>query len=602
MWAKQPQATCPTRAPQGRLQRNRDAVAWPFSRLWRASDPTLFQMTIIAALWVTVFGKCGPPPDIPGALLVTETNKTEFESFEFLKYSCRPGYIRATSGQAIYCEAKGTWTVTISCVKKSCRNPGDLPNGQVDIKSDFSLGSRIEFSCLEGYILIGSSTSYCEIQSKGVAWSDPLPECVSVKCRAPPDISHGRHSGGDEDFYTYGSSITYRCYPNFSLIGSASITCTVVNKTVGVWSPSPPTCERINCPQPYVLYGVIDSGFKATYKYKDSVRFACLKGTILSGKNTISCEADGNWHPSPPVCEPNGCTNIPDIPHASWLQNFLPKKEDIYPVGATLQYRCHPGYAPATRERTTLVCQKDFTWSPFKGCKEVCCPVPDSKNVKIIQHMKLSPENGCTYFYNDKVSYKCQDDNISSATCKSDGTWNPRTPSCDQNCNVPPNIAHGHYTKSTEYLPPFRPKATYECDKGYRLVGEADIYCRYSQWTPAAPQCKAVCQKPEIKNGMLSANKDQYVESESATIQCYSGFALLGSQNITCLENGTWYPEMPKCEQEKDCEHVFAGKKLMRCLSNPNDVKMALEVYKLSREIELLELQITKAKQAVLEG
>lgn len=63
-------------------------------------------------------GKCGPPPDIPGALLVSETNKTEFESNESLKYSCRPGYIRATSGTAIYCEAKGTWTVTISCVSK----------------------------------------------------------------------------------------------------------------------------------------------------------------------------------------------------------------------------------------------------------------------------------------------------------------------------------------------------------------------------------------------------------------------------------------------------------------------------------------------------
>lgn len=598
MWAKQPQATCPTRAPQGRLQRNRDAVAWPFSRLWRVSDPTLFQMTVIAALWVAVFGKCGPPPNIPGALLVSETNKTEFESYEFLKYSCRPGYMRTASGQAIYCGADGTWTNTISCIKKSCGNPGDLQNGQVEIKSDVFLGSRIEFSCSEGYILIGSPTSYCEIQSKGVAWSDPLPECVSVKCRPPPDISHGRHSGGNEDFYTYGSTITYRCHPTFSLIGSASITCSVVNKTVGVWSPSPPTCQKINCPQPNVLYGVIDSGLKATYKYKDTVRFACVKGTNLRGENTVSCEADGNWHPSPPVCELNGCGNVPYIPHASWLQRL--KKEDVYPVGAVLQYRCHPGYEPATRERTILVCQKNFTWSPFKGCKEVCCPVPDPKNVKITEHLKLSPENGCTYFYSDRVSYKCQDDHISSATCKPDGTWSPRTPSCDPNCSFPPNITHGHYTKSIEYFR-FRTKATYECDKGYKLVGEADIYCRSSQWTQEAPQCKALCQKPEIRNGMLSANKDEYVESENVTVQCHSGFALLGSPNITCLENGTWYPEMPKCEQEKDCERVFAGRKLMRCLSNPNDVKMALEVYKLSREIELLELQITKAKQTVPE-
>lgn len=68
----------------------------------------------------------------------------------------------------------------------------------------------------------------------------------------------------------------------------------------------------------------------------------------------------------PVSCE-DGCGNVPYIPHASWLQRL--KKEDVYPVGAVLQYRCHPGYEPATRERTILVCQKNFTWSPFKGCK-----------------------------------------------------------------------------------------------------------------------------------------------------------------------------------------------------------------------------------------
>lgn len=59
----------------------------------------------------------------------------------------------------------------------------------------------------------------------------------------------------------------------------------------------------------------------------------------------------------------------------------------------------------------------------------------------------------------------------------------------------------------------------------------------------------ALCQKPEIRNGLLSANKDQYVESESVTVQCNFGFAMLGSQSITCSENGTWYPELPECEE-----------------------------------------------------
>lgn len=46
------------------------------------------------------------------------------------------------------------------------------------------------------------------------------------------------------------------------------------------------------------------------------------------------------------------------------------------------------------------------------------------------------------------------------------------------------------------------------------------------------------------------------------------------------------------------CEQVLAGRKIMQCLSNPADVKMALEVYKLSLEIELLELRIEKERKS----
>ncbi|XP_034368813.1 C4b-binding protein alpha chain [Arvicanthis niloticus] len=593
MWAKQQQALCPTGTAHGRLHRNRDAVAWSFSTLCRVSGPTLFQMTFTAALWVAVFGKCGPPPDLAYAMPASQMNQTDFESYTTLKYNCRPGYIRATSSQTVDCRPSGKWQINISCVKKSCRNPGELQNGHVEVKTNFSFGSQIEFSCSEGYFLVGSSTSYCEIQGKGVMWSDPLPECVIVKCGSPPDISNGNHNGGDEDFYTYSSSVTYRCDPNFSLSGSASITCTVVNKTIGVWSPSPPTCERIICPQPNISHGVIVSGYKPTYKYKDSVRFDCVKGSVLRSSSVIHCEADGNWS-SYPICELNSCTNIPDIPNAHWVSNRKPRKEDAYVVGTVFYYRCHYGYEP--KELMAVTCQKDFSWSLFKGCKELCCPAPDPKSVTVIQHTKAHPENGCTYFYGDKVSYVCDGSKIFSATCRSDGTWQPQTPACYLSCNFPPVIAHGRYTISKPFYS--TTKVTYECDEGYRLVGEATISCTSSQLRAAAPQCKALCRKPEIENGMLSADKDQYVESENVTIQCYSGFVMLGSQSITCSENRTWYPEVPRCDREanKDCEHVFAGKKIMQCLPNSNDVKMALEVYKLTLEIELLKLQIDKAK------
>ncbi|XP_004470122.3 apolipoprotein R-like [Dasypus novemcinctus] len=162
-------------------------------------------------------------------------------------------------------------------------------------------------------------------------------------------------------------------------------------------------------------------------------------------------------------------------------------------------------------------------------------------------------------------------------------------------CRFPPKIDHGRYTKlfsifSTEYK--------YECDSGYLLVGEEKISCSDSVWSPAAPQCKALCLTPEIANGKLSMDKIQYIEPETATVQCNTGYGVVGSERITCLENRTWYPEVPKCEWKTPagCEQVLAGKHLMQCLPGSQDAKLALEVYKLSLETEILGLERNKEK------
>ncbi|XP_070623997.1 C4b-binding protein alpha chain-like [Bos indicus] len=168
---------------------------------------------------------------------------------------------------------------------------------------------------------------------------------------------------------------------------------------------------------------------------------------------------------------------------------------------------------------------------------------------------------------------------------------------CD--CESPPVIAHGQRKVVSKFFT-FDHQAVYECDEGYILVGAKELSCTSSGWSPAVPQCKALCLKPEIEYGRLSVEKVRYVEPERITIQCESGYSLDGSENITCSEDRTWYPEVPKCEWEypEGCEQVVTGRKLLKCLSRPEEVKLALEVYKLSLEIALLELQIDKSKDA----
>lgn len=49
-------------------------------------------------------------------------------------------------------------------------------------------------------------------------------------------------------------------------------------------------------------------------------------------------------------------------------------------------------------------------------------------------------------------------------------------------------------------------------------------------------------------HGSLSVEKEHYAEMDNVTIQCDTGYDLVGSSNIICSENRTWYPEIPNCK------------------------------------------------------
>ncbi|XP_045693595.1 apolipoprotein R-like isoform X2 [Phyllostomus hastatus] len=140
---------------------------------------------------------------------------------------------------------------------------------------------------------------------------------------------------------------------------------------------------------------------------------------------------------------------------------------------------------------------------------------------------------------------------------------------------------------------------------GIHVVGDKVLKLPAQQMAPRVlrhqhvMRVRVLCPKPEIEHGKVFGDKDQFVESENITIECTSGYTVVGRQNITCLENHTWYPEVPKCEWEfpSGCEQVLAGRKLMQCLPRPEDVRMALELYKLSLEIELLERETEKERK-----
>ncbi|XP_031197135.1 zona pellucida sperm-binding protein 3 receptor-like [Mastomys coucha] len=559
------------------LHRKGRVIAWPFLELWKTSHSTLFQMTLATVLMAPVLGDCGLPPSLPFASPVNPLyESTTFPPGTVLKYACHNGFKRINASH-VSCDENSSWVYTTFCVKKRCKNPGELVNGKVEILSDLLVGSTIEFSCSKGFLLIGSTTSRCEVQGKGVDWSDSLPECVIATCEPPPAIINGKHSGRDEDLYTFGSIVIYSCDPTFTLLGNESIVCTVVNKTIGVWKPRPPTCEKIICHRPQIPKGDLVPGFQQFYTYRDALEIGCKKGFILRGSSVIHCEANSEWFPPVPTCEPNGCINIPDISFASWEGSTFPLRNfEVFEIGTKLRYQCKPGYQASPNDPQTVTCQENLTWSSSSGCKRICCPTPNMEKIKIVSERR-DFTGTCIYAYGDYVFYICNEGSYpmsmdGRSSCQADGRWDPVIPSCQEDLGLPTHLALT--------LPNI--SEINEMNKTYLLGNEENSTESFS---------RLACPRPAVINGILSVERDLYAELENISIQCDPGYYLVGFPNIICLENGTWYPEIPDCRMElsEDCRIVSKGRQLLECLSSPEDVQKALEVYKLLLEIERLE-------------
>uniref|UniRef100_A0A2K6NWS4 Complement decay-accelerating factor n=1 Tax=Rhinopithecus roxellana TaxID=61622 RepID=A0A2K6NWS4_RHIRO len=160
-----------------------------------------------------------------------------------VEYECRPGYRRDPSLLAkLTCLQNLKWSTAAEfCKKKSCPNPGEIPNGQINVPDGILFGATISFSCNTGYKLFGPTTSLCLTLDSGIQWSDPLPECREIYCPAPPQIDNGIIQG-EREHYGYRQSITYLCNRGFTMIGEHSIYCTV-NDDEGEWSGPPPECR-----------------------------------------------------------------------------------------------------------------------------------------------------------------------------------------------------------------------------------------------------------------------------------------------------------------------------------------------------------------------
>ncbi|XP_013928430.1 PREDICTED: complement decay-accelerating factor transmembrane isoform-like [Thamnophis sirtalis] len=148
---------------------------------------------------------------------------------------------------AITCLSNYTWSsVPVFCKGLPCGDPGKPENGDRIMLMDFLLKAKVNFSCNEGYQLIGSPTIQClsrAYDNNTVVWKPKPPICFRPTCPPPPEIKNGIYTGGKNVTFPLYSNVTYTCDLGFSLSGGDLLHCITEDNKTGIWRGSVPECK-----------------------------------------------------------------------------------------------------------------------------------------------------------------------------------------------------------------------------------------------------------------------------------------------------------------------------------------------------------------------
>ena len=281
-------------------------------------------------------GTLDPPTD--GSI---DLPATTFESVA--SYRCDTGFTLAGPATRT-CQADGTWSDDAPiCSSIDCGGLGAPANGMVNVPST-GFSSVATYSCDAGYVLMGDMTRTCQNDSM---WSGAAPTCMFVDCGALGPPVEGMVS---TDRTSFGGTATYTCNPGHTLTGAATRMC----RANGTWSGRAPTCPPVDCgPLPPPANGDV---IAAATTFGSIASYFCDAGFMMSGGTPDrTCQADGSWTGSPPMCVPeiidcgpppaptNGSVSAPDTT-----------------AGNFATYSCNAGYRLFTG--VNAICQADRNW------------------------------------------------------------------------------------------------------------------------------------------------------------------------------------------------------------------------------------------------
>lgn len=477
---------------------------------------------------VCVPSDCGLPPHIDFGDYVRvvgsggDTGDLSFLYGTVIEYRCHKGY-DLTSPVRLVCQEDGGWNGTApSCAPAECETPPNPDHGWVNV-TDTSLGSRVRYTCEEGYELDGEAVRQC---LSGRLWTSDAPVCRPVTCGDPGPVANGAAHGRA---FVYPEVVRYECSPGFVLKGGDTVSC----QADGRWDRAKPSCQPVTCGPPRVRGGVTFTGDGSSYN--SEIQLSCPPGFLLKGKPVSVCQADGTWSHENPTCVPDRCGTPPPLPNGRVLgSDFV--------LGTKVQYECDEGYS--LNGAPTRVCQSDGLWDrPAPRCDPVGCDPPED-----ISHGFL---NGSSFNYDDTVEYVCFDgyEAIGDPVlrCSAQGFWVGSVPECRPCACAPPLLRFGGVLGEDRAC---GARVHFRCDAGYKLLGPAQATCeRGGVWSPGVPVCgrgRCGAPPPTVPNAVLQGGSATFLDT--VVYKCRPGYQPRGYPDLSCGRDGRWGEPRVSCD------------------------------------------------------
>ncbi|XP_019647923.1 PREDICTED: LOW QUALITY PROTEIN: sushi, von Willebrand factor type A, EGF and pentraxin domain-containing protein 1-like [Branchiostoma belcheri] len=457
-------------------------------------------------------------------------------------YSCDTGYEAVGGTPVRMCMASLTWSGTQpSCNKISCVSLSSPVNGGITGSNQY--GDTVTYDCSTGFMLMGDQTRTCQSDQQ---WSGTQPYCQRLQCPQLGTIANGASTGG----LYYGDYASFTCNPGYEIQGNSTAVC----MDDGQWSSTAPTCIAKEC---HALRAPADGTMSGTFFVGDRVTFSCKAGYNLVGNNVIVCQDSQSWSGSVPKCESVTCGSL-----LAPVYGAVRAPGNTF--GDTATIMCEPGYELVGDSIRT--CEASGLWSGSTPlCQRICCSSP------AIQFGDFAG----TICYNDTITFNCDPGyeilGATAATCNETGHWDAAIPQCQKVCcSSSLVIPNGQFT--TAHGNCFGAVGQADCSEGYIIYGNDILYCNTSgQWEGKMPQCQLMCcgDPGSIRDGGVSWTG--LCHGDVATYSCNSGFRLVGNASYTCSASGDWGPS-PYCEPYNLCDRSTlpspsGGTKI--CFSSP---------------------------------